>query len=290
MKKIILLCCLFAVSFAYAQKKEVDTNGVIDKLQFVVYYHYQIHSKDKVGKAVCDTCDLVLEVGKKISKFDKKNIFLADSITENKPNITQEEKEQLLEQSMQAESYNMPVVYQNYPSGKMTIRDSQSPHYYVYQEKIRQLKWNLSDESTSICGYDCKKATTTYGGRTWTVWYTEDIPTTFGPWKLNGLPGLILQAEDADHQLSFTMYGLVKSNIPIKYKVRASDIKTTRDKFISFKNSIITNPKYVTNPLYYIAPESLKAVTVFKRGGVIVINDGSPISMIGHVAVPLELK
>lgn len=47
-------------------------------------------------------------------------------------------------------------------------------------------------------GYQCRLAKTRYKGRTWSAWYAEDIPLDAGPWKLGGLPGLILRAYDAD--------------------------------------------------------------------------------------------
>jgi hypothetical protein len=41
---------------------------------------------------------------------------------------------------------------------------------------------------------ECKKATTNFRGRYWEAWYTEEIPIGQGPWKLCGLPGMILKA------------------------------------------------------------------------------------------------
>ena len=35
-----------------------------------------------------------------------------------------------------------------------------------------------------------------------------DIPVSDGPWKLGGLPGLILEAYDKGHQYTFTAVGL----------------------------------------------------------------------------------
>ena len=37
-------------------------------------------------------------------------------------------------------------------------------------------------------------ATTHFRGRDWKVWFSEEIPLPLGPWKLGGLPGLILAA------------------------------------------------------------------------------------------------
>lgn len=61
-------------------------------------------------------------------------------------------------------------------------------------------------------GYDCVMATANYHGRDWTVWFAPEIPMQEGPWKLTGLPGLILEATESTGQHSFIATGLETSN------------------------------------------------------------------------------
>lgn len=65
--------------------------------------------------------------------------------------------------------------------------------------------WVLADETRTIKGYTCRKATARYLGRTWIAWYTEDIPLPVGPWMLWGAPGLIVAAEDSEGLFSFQL-------------------------------------------------------------------------------------
>lgn len=58
------------------------------------------------------------------------------------------------------------------------------------------IKWIIADSTKQILGYKCNKATTNFRGRQWEVWFTPEIAMPFGPWKLYGLPGLILSAHD----------------------------------------------------------------------------------------------
>ena len=86
------------------------------------------------------------------------------------------------------------------------------------RDKIEGLfEWQLLEGDTVICDYPCKKAKTKFCGRTWTVWYTPLLPYSDGPWKFCGLPGVVLEAYEAEGKLAFyckeiekdTGYGIV---------------------------------------------------------------------------------
>lgn len=51
------------------------------------------------------------------------------------------------------------------------------------------------DSTADVLGYECVMAESDYHGRRWRAWFSPDLPLPFGPWKLHGLPGLILKAE-----------------------------------------------------------------------------------------------
>lgn len=82
------------------------------------------------------------------------------------------------------------------------LRPRLNPRLF-YDEPIPTLVWELNEGDTIVCGYSCQRASTTFRGRTWKVWYAPDLPFQDGPWKLCGLPGLILKAEDAEGDFKF---------------------------------------------------------------------------------------
>lgn len=82
--------------------------------------------------------------------------------------------------------------------------------YYTIDKT--SINWEVSREEKSILGYKCQKATTNFRGRDWTVWFTKDVPVQFGPWKLDGLPGLILEAEDNKKMFSYQAERIVLNN------------------------------------------------------------------------------
>ena len=67
---------------------------------------------------------------------------------------------------------------------------------YILTESIPNINWEIKSEHKKLSNLDCQKAVGYFRGRTYTVWFTEAIPVSFGPWKLQGLPGLILEAKD----------------------------------------------------------------------------------------------
>lgn len=66
---------------------------------------------------------------------------------------------------------------------------------YVAESRPR-IEWKLIDETKKIGNIKAFKAIGEFRGRTYTAWYVRDIPLPYGPWKLQGLPGLIVEAFD----------------------------------------------------------------------------------------------
>ena len=67
---------------------------------------------------------------------------------------------------------------------------------YLIEEKIPLLKWELIDETKMIDSVSVSKAVCEFRGRKYIAWYSLDYPLKYGPWKLQGLPGLIFEVYD----------------------------------------------------------------------------------------------
>lgn len=84
---------------------------------------------------------------------------------------------------------------------------------YEYNEKLN-FDWKIDfNKEKIISGYTCLYATTDYGGRSWLVWFTKEIPINAGPYKFKGLPGLILEAEDTSGSYKFSFNRFLKSDV-----------------------------------------------------------------------------
>lgn len=100
-------------------------------------------------------------------------------------------------------------IFKDYGKQVKTVYDDYSDQYAVYTEPAAEMHWEVVPDSTkSVLGYECLMARTSYHGRDWTAWFAPEIPVQDGPWKLSGLPGLIMMATESAGIHSFTANGV----------------------------------------------------------------------------------
>lgn len=73
----------------------------------------------------------------------------------------------------------------------------------VVVEPTNLINWELLDESKSIGSFTVYKAKSSFRGRNYSAWYTPDTSIKAGPWKFQGLPGLILEVYDDEKGVQF---------------------------------------------------------------------------------------
>lgn len=125
-------------------------------------------------------------------------------------------------------------------SGKYTYMNKIGADDLKYEESLPQLDWTLADSVKTICGYTCQQAKAGLYGRVWTVWYCPELPLSYGPYVLGGLPGLILEAVDADGFFHFTAVGIGQAPENTKVELGPSindPVKCTRKKYLALRKA-----------------------------------------------------
>ena len=95
-------------------------------------------------------------------------------------------------------------IYRNFKNEKVYFRNVKSKFLngtYV-NDNWKKIDWIIAEDTMTIGNFKCKKTTGKFRGRDYIVWFTEDIPLPYGPWKLYGLPGLIIEAYDDKNEFS----------------------------------------------------------------------------------------
>jgi GLPGLI family protein len=91
----------------------------------------------------------------------------------------------------------LPVFNFDATKNEMVYQVEISLNKIVVKDTVAILNWEMFSETKLVGDYNCLKAKTKIHDVDYTVWYTLEIPLVFGPWKLRGLPGLILEAYDS---------------------------------------------------------------------------------------------
>lgn len=152
-------------------------------------------------------------------------------------------------------------VYTDLSKPEMTCYNKWSGKGICYTDSAANINWTVGEETKSILGYECVKAEADYHGRHWTVWFAPDISVPFGPWKLNGLPGMILEAS-ANGNFSFKATGIEHTNqdiVPI-YQPESYD-KVERLK------GLAENEYYINNLEKILSANANGKVTVTTSDG-----------------------
>ena len=87
----------------------------------------------------------------------------------------------------------------------------------LVNEGLPEMVWQVEEDQKTIGRFSCRKARGHFRGRAYTAWFTSDIPIKMGPWKFNGLPGLILEIYDDKGEVYFGARSVrVPSDFPEK--------------------------------------------------------------------------
>ena len=209
--RYIISCSLFliGISCLYSQ---------IEPALLEVHYVHTMQ-QDTLRKNKIETDSMVLRIGNNVSQFFSYHTFFYDSLW----NDTEGRKkaEELTLNAFRTRQYaqkpgartTYDYIYTNYPHHKITTTSNRMIAGFSFEEDLQQQQWTKIDSSKQILGYKCKLAICNFRGREWFAWYTESIPFSNGPWKLNGLPGLILQAYNINNEYSYIATTLKEKDI-----------------------------------------------------------------------------
>lgn len=204
MKKPILTLIIAMVAGITVRAQEADSAKAIVKYKFS-------HIRDTLNKDKPYTENMILFLGQKASAYKSYDKKIQDALV----------KKQVAEQvaaaaggpvninikrnggaTTQSEIYQFPL------ENKMVRKENLLITKYRIEEPLPAIKWKITADTMSFGTLHCQKATGHFKGRDYTAWFCPDLPFHAGPWKLSGLPGLIVEAYDTNKEVQFTFDGM----------------------------------------------------------------------------------
>ncbi len=202
MKKLFSIFLMAIFAFASAQNN--------DSKETANRFFYELTFKPKKDSVKLDKVMTVLDIIKDRSVYRDYTMIAQDSIM--KVQIEAMQKSGVfkdMSKSMRMPKFSEKVV-KFYPDIKVQYVDrvlnGNSPINIAYSENVK-FNWKISTEKEKIGAYNAQKATTEFGGRKWTAWFTTELPFQDGPYKFSGLPGLIVKIEDEGKNYSWVLQG-----------------------------------------------------------------------------------
>ncbi len=238
MKRLIYILALFVTITAFANDYVKDPEPAILEVHYdrIEYHDSTNHNKGFFKDPV------MLRISKNRSIFCGVKKLWQDSImTCDKATFWAMEQARIMsdkrDDTQLPSGHYWSYIYKNIPEGKVTERCYFDMEHWQYSEDWERPEWEIGDSTKTVLGYECVEATANYRGRTWTAWFAPEIPVQDGPWKLCGLPGLILEAHDANSDYIFEATGLLQnpdSEVGIfTYDDRSGYSTVSRDKFFN---------------------------------------------------------
>ena len=182
------------------------------------------------------------DVGREYLVFNDSELYYA--------NIKNDDHLNYEDEKLEKKRFNYEPLYINLKTDSLYQqrigifkKNSSEIKRFILVEKRPSINWKITKESQKILGYTCYKATTKFRGRNYIAWFSPDIPYNLGPWKLGGLPGLILKVENELFDYDAIRIVLNSDKIPTIPKLKNFENakrKYTMTRTIEFENNWLT--------------------------------------------------
>lgn len=193
------LFLLLAICTGYFSKAQSP-----DPVKVRVYYKFRFMN-DTTARTEFTNESMLLLIGEKMSVYQSYNSYRTDSIIKNRPANTGGGMISVSGVPMSGGSGIGEKQFTILAKNQLLSTNSVFITRYLVDESAKQTQWNITGDTKEIGGITCQKATAKVKGRDYAAWFAPELPYSLGPWKLNNLPGLILEASDSKGEVFFEL-------------------------------------------------------------------------------------
>ncbi|MFS0488848.1 GLPGLI family protein [Leadbetterella byssophila] len=193
--------------------------------EFVYKYETQTHIDKKNTK----TGWAVLRANDSLTYFADQWLIKRNEITGNKQFSSQEKIKEISVLPMPVFNYE---ILKN--DSVLTFTHKLDNTYVGFEEQILGAsQWIILPQKEKFLNLSIQKAEIAFGGRQWEAWFTQDIPLNAGPYKFNGLPGLIVKIKSLDNEHIFELSEIKKTD---KLIPEITFTKVSKNKYQSLRD------------------------------------------------------
>lgn len=194
-KQSIIITLLIAIAASAAAQKP-------DTAQILVHYKFT-HVRDTTNRDHPYTENMALYIGKTSSAYRSYENVLEQAEFKRRMQIAMANSADGHVQ-LNRNRRGSGAEYYEFPNEKKLERKVPLVmETYLIDDIMPAIDWKISSDTATYGGLHCQKATAHFKGRDYTAWFCPDMPLHVGPWKLNGLPGVIVEAYDAKKDVQF---------------------------------------------------------------------------------------
>ncbi|MHC5310968.1 GLPGLI family protein [Myroides sp. LJL116] len=195
MQQIVILSLSFLSLGVFAQEPKEKQN--VTRFEYAVSAKKSKKDLDRVSSGIC-ALDIV---GDAMVFYDTENYKRNYARMNAKPGLSPQERGAITLGFRPV--FTWIVVSQG--DENRFYDDLNKDLFYVIKEPKEQIKWEINPQVESWNEYSVQQATTSYGGREWTVLFTQDIPVQSGPYVFTNLPGMVVKAWDSQEHYVFEL-------------------------------------------------------------------------------------
>lgn len=254
MRKKVFLIFILTFSIEIKAQKEAERKDNKFKIQYELNYVKDTLFPNKKEKEI-----FTLYIDNNISKFVSNRKSHIDSLS------SKARKDNAFAMSLLANLSKIPKtnfsfeIYKNNITQEIVVIDKIIKNKYIYKDDYKN-EWILTSDTLTIQNYKCQKSLLNYRGRKYEAWYTTEIPISNGPFKFQGLPGLIIKIYDSKSEYSFELIELIEDkNVYITYPKEKNKwfINTTLKEF---RKTLLNSSKN------YFSQIEMSGITLNKQG------------------------
>jgi GLPGLI family protein len=119
------------------------------------------------------------------------------------------------------------IVHKSLVKGEVKYFDDFLRHQFYFIENLPPFEWEILESNKEILGRSCRQAKTSFAGREYIAWFTEDIPINDGPLFFYGLPGLILEIYDTKRHYHFEIQSIENKAVEMSALILDNAMKTS---------------------------------------------------------------